>query len=337
MAFNSSIVLSALTAYVDQLSFDRILTEITLEGRTAKLVQTQRGIKNARTLNTSISNLVVQPAGCGLISPTGSVTLNQVTLTVCPLMVQEAICLNGAGSLEQYWTGMKMPEGSYYDSLTPDVFAKSYVADKINKLQDINEFLIWQGSSSGATFSGTLPTQPNNYSANATQCSGFLHFLTQTSASASVVQYSGTASGPLLVSNAFNVIDQIASDLPQNLWDREDIYIFMSYANYRVYLRNLRNLNYYHFGAMENADTIGFSILHPGTNLRVIATSGLVSSNYIVATIGENLYIGADDEADKSDFKIWKSEDYNSIFFRSMWKIGVAVAYPQYVVLYDAK
>ena len=284
MAFNSSIVLSALTQYIDQLSFDRILTEIVLEGRTGKLVQNQRGIKYARTVNTTTSNLVIQPAGCGLISPTGSVTLNQQTLTVCPLMVQESICLVGPGSLEQYWLGMKMPEGSYYDQLTPDVFAKAYMADKINKLQDANEFLVWQGSTTGATF-GVAPAYQAQ---NAAQCNGFLHTLTQTSASMSVVFYSGTFSGAITTGNGLalvdSIVDQLTNDI-QNIIDQEDIYMFMSFPNYRSYVRALRNANYYHFTAMEDQDTIGWTILVPGTNIRLVATSGLVGSNYIVTPI----------------------------------------------------
>lgn len=336
MAFNSSLVLSALTQYIDQLSFDRILTEIVLEGRTGKLVQNQRGIKYARTVNTTISNLIIQPAGCGLISPTGSVTLNQQTLTVCPLMVQESICLVGPGSLEQYWLGMKMPEGSYYSELTPDVFAKAYMADKINKLQDANEFLVWQGSTTGATF-GVAPAYQSQ---NAAQCNGFLHVLTQTSASQSVVQYSGTWSGAITAANGIalvdSIIDQLTSDI-QNIIDQEDIYMFLSFPNYRNYVRALRNANYYHFTALEDADTIGWTILVPGTNVRLVATSGLVGSNYIVTTLGSNLYIGTDAEGEENSFEIWKSQDYNTIFFRSMWKLGVIVAYPQYVLLYDAK
>lgn len=346
--FNSSIVLSALQTYVDQLSFDRIMYEITLEGRTGKLVQNQRGIKNARTINTQISNLVIQPAGCGLISPTGSVTLNQQTLQVCPLMVQESICLIGAGSLEQYWLGMKMPEGSLHESLTPEIFAKAYMSDKISKLQDINEFLVWQGDTGGATYSISLPTQPNNYAGNQNQCNGFLHYLTQTSASQSVVFYSGTATGGLSSqpwtnpstglanpNSAGGVVDHlITNDMPQNLWDQDDIYLFMSYANYRAYMTSLRNSNLYHFANAESADTIKWSYLHPGTNVRIVATSGLVSSNYLVLTIGKNLYIGTDAEGEEDKFEIWRSQDYNTIFFRSMWKIGVTVGYPQYVTIY---
>jgi hypothetical protein len=334
MAFNSSLVLSALTAYVDQISFDQILTEIVLKGRTGTLVQNQRGIKNARTINTTISSLIIQPAGCGLISPTGSVTLNQQTLTVCPLMVQESICLVGAGGLEQYWLGMKMPEGSNYDSLTPDVFAKAYMADKINKLQDANEMLVWQGSTTGASF-GTLPTYQ---SVNADQCNGFLQILTQTSASMSVVLTGTAYSGALAVGTAIAAVDYIVDTLTTqlpNLLDQADLYMFMSFANYRTYVRALRNANYYHFGAMEDADTIGWSILIPGTNIRAVATSGLVGSTYIVTTTGSNLYIGTDGVDEQNSFEIWKSQDYNTIFFRSMWKLGVVVAYPQYVVLYD--
>lgn len=350
MAYNSSLVLSALTTYVDQLEFNRIMTEITLQGRTAKLVQSQRGIKNARTINTMVSNLIVQPAGCGLISPTGSVTLNQQTLTVCPLMVQEAICLNGAGSLEQYWTGMSMPNGSYYDSLTPEIFAREYISDKINKLQDINEFLVWQGDSSGATYSGSLPTQPNNYAINQTQCNGFLHILENTSASQSVIWYSGTASGNLVINtantitfnSAFSVIDQLAAQQMtslSNLSNREDLMIFLNYANYRAYMFSLRNLNFFHpYGnALENDNNVSWSFMHPGTNIRLVATSGLISSPYMVLTYAENLYIGADNEGEEDKMEVWKSQDYNSIFLRSLWKLGVIIGYPQYCIVYNGK
>lgn len=344
MAFNSSILLNALTVYIDQLSYPKINTELVLEGRTAKLVNNIRGIKYGQTVNVATSNLVLQPAGCGLISPTGSFTLTQATLQVCPLMVNESICLNGPGSLEQYWTGMKMPEGSYYDQLTPSVFAEAYTSDKINKLQDINEFLIWQGDTGGATY-GVPPTQPNNYAANANQCNGFLHYLTQTSASMSTIPYSGTYSGPLTQQNAFAVVFGLIQDFTnsaQNAIDQEDVYLFMSYTNYRNFIYSLFQLaggagNFWYQAIEDGSGQIPWSYLFPGTNIRLIATSGLVGSNYMVLTPASNFFVGMDGEDDADKFQIWHSLDYNTIFFRSMWKIGVTVAYPQYVAVYTGK
>ncbi len=176
MAYNSTVVTSALTKYVDQLSMD-LVREMVLQGRTQQYISVQTGVKYADALNIMTSNPIVQAAGCGLINATGSVTLTQANLQVCPLMIEEQICLLGNNSLEQYWTGMTLKKGSYYDELGPEVFAKQYVADKLDKIQGIIDDLIWVGASSGATFS----TDPNM-----ANCNGFLNLL-QTSYSSSIV------------------------------------------------------------------------------------------------------------------------------------------------------
>jgi hypothetical protein len=126
----------------------------------------------------------------------------------------------------------------------------------------------------------------------------------------------------------------MADVLPQDLWDQEDLTLFMNYAQFRTYVRALRNANYYHFTALESND-IGYSIMHPGTNIRILATRGLKSSNQMILTSAKNLYFGTDMANDYESFRIWKSEDFNSIFFRAIWKQGVQVAYPQYIVRYN--
>jgi hypothetical protein len=331
MAYNSTVVTSALTKYVDQLSMD-LVREMVLQGRTQQYISVQTGVKYADALNIMTSNPIVQAAGCGLINATGSVTLTQANLQVCPLMIEEQICLLGNNSLEQYWTGMTLKKGSYYDELGPEVFAKQYVADKLDKIQGIIDDLIWVGASSGATFS----TDPNM-----ANCNGFLNLL-QTSYSSSIVTVGGTAnpggygtfSGALTTTNALSVVDAMADALPQNLWDQEDLTLFMNYSQFRTYVRALRNSNYYHFTALESND-IGYSIMHPGTNIRILATRGLKGTNQMVLTSAKNLYFGTDMQNDYESFRIWKSEDFNSIFFRAIWKQGVQVAYPSYVVRYN--
>lgn len=329
MPFNSTLITSALTKYVDQLSMD-LVREMVLQGRTQQYISVQTGIKYADALNIMTSTPLVQAAGCGLLSATGSVTLTQANLQVCPLMIEEQICLQGDNSLEQYWAGKLMKAGSYYDELEPAEFARAYTADKVDKIQGIIDDLIWVGSPSG-TYSSD---------ANMTKCNGFL-YLFDNSYSSSIVKVGGstnpggfgTFSGAITTTNAISVVDAMASALPENLWDQEDLTLFMNYSQFRTYVRALRNANYFHFTANESND-IGYSILHPGTNIRVLATRGLKSTNRMVLTSAKNLYFGTDLQNDYESFRIWKSEDYNSIFFRSIWKQGVQVAYPQYVVSY---
>lgn len=329
MPFNSTIVTSALTKYTDELSME-LIRESVLSGRTQQYISVQTGVKYADALNIMTSTLVVQDAACGQLAATGSVTLSQNDLQVCPLMVEEQICLNGNNSLEQYWAGKLMKQGSYYDTLEPAAFAKVYVADKVDKLQGVIDDLIWVGRTTGASYS----TDPNML-----KCDGLLKLI-DTDYVSSVVRVGGTASpngttasGAITITNAIGVVDAMASALPQAVWDQPDLTLFMSYAQYRTYVRALRNENYFHFTSNESND-IGYSIMHPGTNIRVLATRGLSSTNRIVLTNASNLYFGTDLQNDYESFRIWKSEDFNAIFFRALWKQGVQIAYPQNVVTY---
>jgi hypothetical protein len=329
MPFNSTIVTSALTKYTDQLSME-LIRESVLSGRTQQYISVQTGVKYADALNIMTSNLVVQDASCGQLTATGSVTLSQNNLQVCPLMVEEQICLNGNNSLEQYWAGKLMKQGSYYDTLEPAAFAKVYVADKVDKLQGVIDDLIWVGRTTGASYSN----DPNML-----KCDGLLKLI-DTDFVSSVVRVGGTsspngttASGAITINNAIEVVDAMATALPQNVWDQPDLTLFLSYAQYRTYVRALRNANYFHFTADESND-IGYSIMHPGTNIRVLATRGLSSTNRMVLSPASNLYFGTDLQNDYESFRIWKSEDFNAIFFRALWKQGVQIAYPQYVVTY---
>lgn len=337
MAYNSTVITSALTKYVDELSMD-LVREMVLQGRTQQFISVQTGVKYADALNIMTSNLVVQPAGCGLISASGSVTLTQANLQVCPLMVEEQICMLGNNSLEQYWTGMSMKKGSYYDELGPEVFAKQYVADKVDKIQGVIDDLIWVGSSTGVTYSTD---------SNMTQCNGFLKLIDTTyknsvytvGATNSTFPISNgyTFSGAITTNNAIDVVDAMASTLPQDLWDQDDLILFLSYAQFRTYVRALRGSNpiAYNFPALESDGSLAYSIYHPGTNIRLVATRGLKGSTRMILTSAKNLYFGTDLQTDYESFRIWKSEDFNSIFFRAIWKQGVQIAYPQYVVSYN--
>lgn len=268
MPFNSTIVTSALTKYTDQLSME-LIRESVLAGRTQQYISVQTGIKYADALNIMTSNLVVLDAACGQLAATGSVTLTQASLQVCSLMVEEQICLNGNNSLEQYWAGKLMKAGSYYDTLEPAAFAKVYVADKVDKIQGLVDDLCWVGKIAGASYSN----DPNML-----KCDGFLKLI-DIDYTVSVVNVGGagnpggfgTFSGAITITNAVSVIDAMASALPQNVWDQPDLTIFLSYAQFRTYVRALRNANFFHFTADESND-IGYSIMHPGTNIRVLAT-----------------------------------------------------------------
>lgn len=315
---NNSINLASLTQYVDQLSSD-LIKESVIKGKTIDLINTQVGIKFSEALNIMTSDLKVAAGGCGTISPTGSVSLAQRNIQVCPIKVEEQICLN---ELEQYWLGQSMKAGSYNED-APDVFNRTYVADKVDKIQDLIERYIWQGDTS------------NNYSNGLSLCTGFLSILQYTSATSSVVSSGSTFSGALTSTTAIAVVDSIIGSIPSAIIQKDNIKIFMSYANFFTYTRAWRDRSggagAFHYSVDEAK---GFKFMVPGTNVEVIATSGLVNRTQIVCTTTDNLYFGTDLVSDKDTFMTWYEKKEDVVYFRAKFKIGAQIAYPQYVVLY---
>lgn len=339
---NSTLVLSALTKYVDQIGRPDILTEIVLEGRTQRIVNKQTGVKYQEALNVMTSNLLFQATQCGnaFTNATGSVTLSQQIMSVAPVSVIENVCLVGANSIEQYWTGMLMTKGSYQEKLSPDVFAKAYIADKINKLQINIEYAIWQGVQGGTAGSPTYSTNVNT-----TWSNGFIYQLEQTGASSSVIIGNATYSGAIPVSQNSTdystkiFVDKLYSAIPENLLEQPDLCLFMSMSNFRLYVQGMQNINLYNptfftLNADGDKDTTSYTYVHPGTNLKIIGTAGLLGLNKMVLSPASNLFVGTDLEHDYEAFDIWYSMDFNAIGFRSQFKLGTNVAYPQYVVEY---
>lgn len=331
---NNATIVSALQAYVDQLGFNKILTESVFSARTAKIATIQTGIKGSQAINLMTSNPVFQSAQCGLISGSGSVTLSQQNITVNDLMVYENICYYGANTLSKMYTGMLMKKGIHQDDLTPDIFAQAYIADKINKISDYNEKSLWLGSTSGT-----------QYNSNYTLVNGFLYNLYQTGASASLIIGATTAPGPLTKSttapipsanSAIDVINQLTLLIPEFISDKQT-YAFMSLTNYRILVSDLVSVNNYHIDLISQDHLKVWEFDYPYyPTLRIVATSGLTGRNDIVITTAENMYIGVDQESDEENFRVWESADLNSVNFRAMWRLGTQIAYPQYVVVKNA-
>jgi len=309
--------LGSLTKYTDQLS-GILLKEAVLVGNTFDFISVQSGIKYADSINILTNTLTAAAGGCGTISPTGSTTLTQRDITVCPVKVEESICVD---EFEQYWIGQLAKEGSY-NEFAPEAFNQLYLANKVEKVGQFVEDIFWKGSVNSTYGGGNLAL-----------CNGILHILEGTSATNSVV--STTYSGALTTANALDVVDNMISLLPNDVLGAEDLTLFMSHANFRVLMNALRNNNYFfgydgvsgHTWVLEN---------YTNTNVRVVATRGLNGRNEMVLTPSSNLFFGTDSfgEARNGDgFQFWYDLRDNITYFRAKLKVGAQVAFPSYVVI----
>jgi hypothetical protein len=122
--------------------------------------------------------------------------------------------------------------------------------------------------------------------------------------------------------------------IPNDVLEANDLTLFMSHANFRTLMRALRDANYFvaydgqqHTFVLEN---------YTNTNVKVVATRGLVGRNEMVLTPASNLYFGTDSfgEARNGDgFQFWYDIRDNITYFRAKLKVGAQVAFPQYVVI----
>lgn len=311
--------LSNLTKYTDQMS-GILLKESILVDNTFDYVSIQSGIKYADSINLLTSTLIGVAGTCGPISATGTNTLSQREIVVCPIKFEDnPVCLV---QFEEYWMGQLAKEGSYNES-APQAFNELYLADKIGKIGDTVASIFWRGSTDG-NFSAT---------GNNLLCNGILETLLYTSATNSIV--SSTYSGALTTATALDVIDNMISLIPTDILAAEDLTIFMSHANFRILKSALVKANFYPmFDGVTGSAWVIENYLN--TNVRIVATKGLNGLNQMVLTPSSNLFLGTDSfgELKNGDnIQFWYDQHDDQVYFRSKLKIGAQVAFPQYCVV----
>ena|ERR1035437_985172 len=335
---NGSIQVSGLNKYLDQLGTP-ILREAVLGSTTFTApnpITKIDGVKYQHQINLITSLINVQADGCpadgSIINATGSVTLSGQTLTVCPLQFLESVCNK---DLEQYWTGMLMPIGSYIEELSPKELAVVYLADKVDKIAGFLDDMFWVGNSSGA---GTYSTD-----VNMTKCNGLLYQLDYVAGITSSVIVSGTYSGALVRSTAVDCIDKLIGTMvtsaPQML-NKADLTMFVNYADFQTLLFALRDKNLFHVEVGQSSDatvTADQWFIYPGTQVLVKATRGLNAvTGRIVLTYATNLVMGNDAPNDSSNSQLWWENLAQKMYYRSAFKLGASVAYPQFIVYKNA-
>jgi hypothetical protein len=125
-------------------------------------------------------------------------------------------------------------------------------------------------------------------------------------------------------------VDNIINALDRNIYDRDDIVIFMSQQQFKCYLVALRNVNNFHF----TEPTLGqvYETFHPQTKYKVIGVPGLNGSSLIAAAPMQYFMVGVDLMSDEDSFRSWWSQDFQEVRIMSAWKLGTAIAFPEFFV-----
>ena len=302
--------LGGLSAYVDQLSSD-IISEAVLSPVSMSYVNVIPGIKGTQNVNLLEETLSVQTGTtCGW-NDAGEVTFTAVPLAVQALKVNQSLCLEQLNTL---WLGQYLNAGSYNEQAP---FEQAIVDLQTKQIKRYNEDLIWNASSGTSTFSGYIELLNNT--------AGVVK-LTGATALCSV-----TGSSTVEKANAvLTQVDNIINALDRNIYDRDDIVIFMSQQQFKCYLVALRNVNNFHF----TEPTLGqvYETFHPQTKYKVVGVPGLNGSSLIAAAPMQYFLVGVDLMSDEDSFRSWWSQDFQEVRIMSAWKLGTAIAFPQFFV-----
>jgi hypothetical protein len=319
MAFS----LGTLTAYVEENKAD-LITKAILGAQTLGLgVDIRTGIKSASKIPVLESTVPFQAAACSFTS-SGTTSITQVNLAVSDIMFQESFCLN---DLNAYYTQKYLPAGSNVDSMS---IAQNIIDRKIAQVAKNVEQMIWQGKTTYTN--STVLKQINGWLATIDTAG------TAVSATASTLN----------ATNVLTIFDDIYSKVPAAAIMNEPIVAFCGMDTFRTLAAKITS-TYGIYGSQYTTDNVwnNWSLMYPGTNMKVVAVSGLNSDgavdtgslptavkNRIIATYASNLVYGTDLQSDIDNIEAWYSQDNRVWRIHGQFKAGVAVKFLDHVVQY---
>lgn len=286
----TSFNIAALTAYTDELSMD-LVAKAVLNTDLLSFTDLRTGMTSGTfTINLVDSELPVSALSCGGYPGDGQVVYTQVPVTIDSLQSKTTLCPEDLRSVYQ---SAFMSAGTGNDFIAfEEVISESYAAKLTKATEDylINGF--------GAT---------NGLKAQITGANG------ATVPAGSVAWTVANA-----VEQALDLYDAI----DESVINRDDIIMVVSPANYRTLVRALVAQNLYNYPAVDSNEII----MLPGTNAKIVQSSGLVGSSNVFA--GPSKFIiaatGLQDELDSFRFQYSVSAD--AVLFKSSWRIGVGVS-----------
>jgi len=280
----------------------RIIPKIVFEGYTTSVLPIQEGIKYQEPLNLFDVDLQIQTGSC-VSTPSGSFNATQRNITVTDRISYDGLCLDDLNS--KYLGISALDAGSYNETFA---LAETYSDLIVNQMKKKDDQFLW----------------------NTTDGLGLL-----TSGSTAGVVTPALANVPVVVGDILGIIDELIINLPDDVADRDDLTVWMSVASFRKYVTALRTLNNFYFdpGSVENRHGI-LQMAYPFQNVKVIGTAG-ISGERIALMPDAYAVVGTDLMSDVTNFSLWYDINADQLKHRLKSKLGVQVAYPEYIISND--
>ena len=285
MAFD----LSALTKYTDELSFE-LIGKAVLTTDLMSEIDLRTNLKAGTVaINLLEGDMTIADLACGW-NPEGDITLSQVDIVIRDKQVKMELCPQ---DLREYWASQSLKASAHNEEIPAEQVIADYYVKQLKKANE-NFLINGDGTADGIKDQITVANGAN----------------LQLGATASAWTVSNA------VEQALNIFDAIAEEVK----DREDLIMVVSPAAFATLRRALVAQNYFHYNQGE-AKVLDL----PGTNLKVVKSSGLIGSNYVFAGPAAFIVAGTGLEDDFSSFKFFYDQGEDIVKFMAKWRLGVAV------------
>ena len=291
---------SNITGFTDEVGGELIAKSL-VRGTTAKYANVKLGIKGTQVVNILDSEPAFQAGGCGWTA-SGTTSFTQIPVTVCSESLQEALCPK---DLYDTYQSLLLTKGQPEENV-PFI---SQIGDlKTKQITQRVEQKLWQATVGGG------------------DCfNGLSYTLSNVAKDVSGTTFSATASYGS-DGNPITEVDKLIAGLADDASAREDLVVWMSFANFRLYVQALTKANFF-ANYIGGATVMGMEAVHPNTNIKVVPTIGLNGSSMVVLGPSNFIVLGFDLMSDTEKLNVWYSKDNNELRIRADYNYGSAVVY----------
>ena len=276
-----------------------VLTKALFNSESAKYFQIQTGCTAEQPIIRLDSSITLADASnCGFTA-TGSDTFSNRLLSPKFLKCNKEFCPK---TLLKTWAHSDVRMNALGQELP---FEELLINNNINELAKVNERLIWEGD----TTSGE---------GNMLLMDGIITIAKKDVNT--VKQEKGT-------DTIWQRVQKIWLSLPAEIADKATI--FMSIANYKQLIVELMNSNMFHvFEEYQGT----YEMVMPGANVKIKGVSG-ITSDVILATPEDNLYLGVDGETDSETVDLYFDKSDRTFKFIVEYAYCVNYCFSEFVIL----
>ena len=220
------------------------------------------------------TDVILQDLSCGF-DPTGTTYQELVTIDLCNKKMNNQLC---PYQLYDTYLSQSLTNANFQESVP---FEEVILTDISNRIARQVELQLWNNKiASGGTYGSA--------------CFNGVGALITSGNGATQIAYSAATAN-----NGLDVFTQIYQNIPAEVLHRDDLVIFCSYANYRGLVSSMRNSSYVNLFSFDSAGAAQgeeWSVILPGSNVRVIPTVGLDGVNAYYAGPASYYMVGMNSE-----------------------------------------